>query len=567
MGIWFELLIIKLMKIKNLYSPLSIGIFIILLKLLIIDIDPPNSYTVYYPIDELYYSQIGVDFYKYNELLNKEDLPAWGLPYVTNFFTYIGLVIFGNNYTGLRFSSLLFGIVSLVFFYLILKRITQNTMLRYLGVLLLAFSFPFTMSNIFLEPTIARTAVMCGVIFLTVKWYDKTYTKIYNLIILTFTVVLLWLITYPTNAFTVLALFIVALFKEHKYLQNKQFLKILYKVVLPMFIGFVVAMSVYVVVSLSVFDEMGFLHRTGDYTDRVAFGLKAMFFNVFKIGYANIFLFNPILVFASLISFFTIFFRVLKKRKLKNEFIIAAIYLFSFLTQTLFINDAAQRKLIIMLPLVLLVIIQGFEYFFKSSENEPAGSIKKTFPLWQKLTIVITVVFMALYAWVLNKNEQSFHPISWIFTVLFIISVIFLKYKKLKHTENKYLILIIPILLSVFNIYNSCLSIITKNHKTASMSLAQEEKVNYIGGLSMGFNLYNDNNMCLNPYFYYGRTNEFIRKIDSIAKSNNVVDYLIAYEKDTITYKQIGFEKYKLLIEKGDLEFYGDNLFIFKEVQ
>ena len=81
-----------------------IALALTLAKLLVIDIDPPvRDLTDYLAKDECFYVFPAYDLHEKGALF-PEIPPRWyGLPVVTNVFTYAGLEIFGDNILGFPF--------------------------------------------------------------------------------------------------------------------------------------------------------------------------------------------------------------------------------------------------------------------------------------------------------------------------------------------------------------------------------------------------------------------------------------------------------------------------------
>lgn len=97
--------------------------------------------------------------------------------------------------------------------------------------------------------------------------------------------------------------------------------------------------------------------RGGNFSNRVSFAIPQLIQNSIGIANANFFRFNSLIAILLLISIF-LFFNYFKKqiKKTTSIQIVISVFILFFVIQTIFINDYAQKKLIILLPLVLLFI-------------------------------------------------------------------------------------------------------------------------------------------------------------------------------------------------------------------
>jgi 4-amino-4-deoxy-L-arabinose transferase-like glycosyltransferase len=185
------------------------GLIILGFKLLIIDVDPPkHDISRYQPIDETYYVYPAYNYYESTDFFGEDDVMVFGNPIITNVATYFSLLVFGDNYLGLRFSSLLFSMIAFVFFVLILKKLTNNFRLQLAATLFFTLNFSFTTANIIVEPTIARIMAALIALYLVIDWNEKKESKTSNIIWQSALIGLLFLFSYPTNAFIVLAAYI-----------------------------------------------------------------------------------------------------------------------------------------------------------------------------------------------------------------------------------------------------------------------------------------------------------------------------------------------------------------------
>ncbi len=541
--------------IEKIYkNTLWVGIIIILLKLFIIDIDLPKwDIAFYQPIDELYYSYSAISLYKHGTIFPaNEYYGGWGTPILTNIASYIGLSIFGNNYLGFRIGSVFFALITTIFFYHILNRLTDKKILVFFGVLLLVFNYPFTLSNIVVEPTIARMATMMIAIFMTLTWYQKgedknstskVVNKYANLVTLSFCTTLLWLFIYPTNAFLLLGLFFVFLLKS-KEIYGNNIHQLITKILLPSSFGILLGILVYVVFVLLVFGSLG-LDRSENYGNRVGFTFIQVLHNIYNLLKSNIFIFNPALLFALCASMYFL----LTHKTSRKGIAVVLCFIIAFLIQSAFLNDFPQRKLIILLPLGILMIMYNFSLIQQHYNKH----------LFLCISLLSAIVIGVIYYNVFPTHKSGiFLYFSWslyaLFTLLFI-------YVCIKNINKKYLVFFIPILLSISNTIFFSLSPITKHYKHAMQKLSATQDRDYIGGISVGFSLYNENSMWINPYFYYGKNEEYWRLVKDISSNTtNSKVYLIATENETNNLERQGFSKKTILMKKDNTVYLHDIL-------
>ena len=522
---------------------LVIGIACILLKIFIIDIDLPNyRIASYQPLDEIYYVTKAMNLYKTGSLDNFDKPGIMASPIITNVFTYFTLLVFGNNYTGLRFSSILFALISVCFFYLTLKKVTKNNLFLLAGILLLVFNYPFTLSNIVVEPTIARMAAALTSLYLLMLWAEKNRDTFLSIFTLTTICVLLWLFTYPTNAFVVLALTIVVFFAG-----NVSY-KVRIKRTIPISVGILFSILIFYVFCLffgnNFYDtflaghdgKVGFILT--EYGDRVGFSIGKIFTNCFYIFKANIFRFNPLLLFLFILSTL-----VVLKSKWKNflnkDEMIPWIFYSCFILQTFFINDTPQRKLIFLLPFVIFVVIQ----FFETTNENKKRSISNVILTIVSLLILTSVALGQKYFTMAINKELLF------LSVIGLICVCWYFFIK-KHTIPIISIFAILLLTESYNTYRFSLKNVTKHYKETFIYLDKLKNKKFIGGFSMGFVLYNTNTAYFNFYNYAGHhQNKSLRdKIEKMAIESSEIDYMIGYEPDSLDILNPRFEKKEILM-------------------
>jgi hypothetical protein len=97
---------------------LLLGSVLILSKVFFIELDPPKFDIAFYqPVDELYYVTAGYNQFEFNSVFNEDKISVFGSPWLSNLVTFGTLNIFGDNYYGLRMSSIFFSLIFCFLFF------------------------------------------------------------------------------------------------------------------------------------------------------------------------------------------------------------------------------------------------------------------------------------------------------------------------------------------------------------------------------------------------------------------------------------------------------------------
>lgn len=519
-----------------------VGLLIMSLKLFIIDMDPPVwKEALYQPVDELYYVYPAYNYFETGDLFVADKAVVFGNSILLNAVTYLSLEIFGDNYLGLRFSSLFFGIATLLFFILLLKKITTNVKLQYAVVLFFVLNFSFTTANIIVEPTMARmmSAILC--LWLVVKWKEKQTFIGKDLIWQSALVCVLFIFSYPTNAFLVLAAYIVlVLVKIPDQIENVKLInfKNFWKGSFYFGIGGLISLFIYFLLNLSMDVDIisDVFDRGSKYEGRTGFNPKDLVVNFFKLVLANSFRFNPFFLLVSVMAMSG----VLHFKWKRFNFTVLATILFvgSLILQSIFVNDYPWRKLIIFLPFLLLIVTCGIQEIWKDWQH------LRSRILWSFFLISLLLLALLLY-W-----EQVFfdtHLFPLITTALGLILILFFIIKFKKSKTIPFFLFIILLLPEVYHTVQYYLINPTYNYKNMYKSLSEYDGHAFIGGSSMGFRVYNNTVPYLNKYMYYGRMDEFWRDTEKLSR-NGRKDYSIDYDFKEEEYRKIGFRPVKILM-------------------
>jgi hypothetical protein len=549
------------MRIKifwNTKGVFILGLLIMLAKVLLIDMDPPSwKDALYQPVDEPYYAYLAYNFYETGDLFVADEAVIFGYSILLNTVTYLFLEIFGDNFLGLRFSSLFFGIVTLFFFVLLLKKITTNIKLQYAVVLFFVLNFSFTTANLIVETTMARmmAAILC---LWLVVWWKENQVLGANIIWQSVVVCFLFIISYPTNAFSVLAAYIALVITnapgEDGNIRLETF-ENFWKGSLYFALGGLISLFIYFLINLSLEVDVisDVLNRGSKYEDRAGFNFRDFVVNFFKIILANSFRFNPLWLVVLIIAISGVF--LAKWKRMNYTVIVTLLFVGSFVLQTCFINDYPWRKLIILLPFLLLLTAYGV-----LTIGGKWQALKNRF-LFSYVAVGLLALMLMIY-W-----EQPFFNNHHFSLGIAILGLIVITFSIIKRNCGKmvqlslFLILLLPEMFYTVQHYGMNQ---TYHYKNMYKSLSEYDGHNFIGGSSIGFRVYNETVPLLSKYLYYGRMDKFWKKTDSLS-NNGVKDFSIDYDYMEEEFEDIGFKKVKILMPKEN-SVWDHDLVLYEEV-
>lgn len=520
-----------------------LGGIILLLKLLIIDIDLPAwDLAQYSPIDELYYAINGYNQYEIGNLYGIDKHILFGNSNFLNFTSYITLNLFGDNYLGLRTTSFIFGFLSYILIYDLLRKVVLNKWLLSGVLLFIVANFTLANASFIVEPSIIRIFCALLSIKLMLRWSESNNNSQLRIIDRTAFICLLWLLCYPTNMFIIPAIFLLFIVNREDLnktlFQKTQLFLILKKTiffVLGLIIGFVGYYLFNKLFGSDVLDNM--FNRGGSYSNRLAFSIKDIskyFLFTFR---SNIFVLNPLFLMISVITLFNLNIKGIKSwSKLKYT---TFVFLVALFLQSLIINDFPERKLILFLPFVIILSALFInDKLSKGSKNE--------FQIPKK-QLLLLFVFMSIVAVVYYKYSHI-NIMGWIFCGLGFITLLY--HSQVKRIGLNYLsvlLFVIVILPEITNTLNHHILNRTYHYKNAFLSLKEYDDTEFIGGFSLGFRAYNSIIPSVNAYYYYGNEETMISKVKEQCK-NGKKDYSIHYKKDEKLMDKMGFIPLKPLL-------------------
>lgn len=529
----------------------------ILTRVVYLDADLP-SFNIfnYQPIDEFWYNNLAFNLYRYSDIQNRI------LPYVesdslpTNIFqnliTYISLEIFGNNYYGLRMASVIASLGVFLFFYCTIRNY-DNTIPNNLGkkqitsraiivacMIYLVFDFSFLLASRISEPTIFRMLSLAILMY----FYSSTFvlkhlTSNWFTLASGFIAFASVLYIYPSNAFLVPTIWGLCIYGNWDYNIKRSTIHTLifllggiiclvtFEIILRIFFGksYVDELSVYA----SFLDRVNLPGLDGTAGPGM---IKKSLLNIFGIFSTNIFRFNPILLIAWLASL-PIFILNVIKRGLLNEIFLLFV-LFFFFIQLIFINDYYYRKLVFLLPLVLLTIFVAIKSFSVVINNSKALLIYKIYLFVIIIFSLIIFIMNCMPRWIGKDaiSDQKYYIITF-FTFQFLILVFARKKINYRLISGVFIVLLISPSIYFSGRYIFISPTYTYKNTMKSISHYVEDNL-MVGGMSTGFRLYSLYEPVIDGYGY--KNTEAGRKyysklLDRILKEKGQ-KYTILYNSD-----------------------------------
>ncbi len=522
------------------------GCIILILKLFIIDIDtPPWEITQYSPIDEYYYVLNAYNYFEQGNLFGADHPVLFGNPALTNFITYFSLEVFGDNYLGLRFSSFLFGLLSYSLIFVLLKQSKVHLYSICAVLLFTVFNFTFSNASYIVEPSILGICSALFSVCCIVLWKRNASKDIHIIGQATILSTLL-LFSYPTNAFVLLAAYILLVFNREEFSCNTFRKERIGKIgIRSIYFGLGVGLSLVVYYGFNRWFGIDLLEnsvsRSSKYSNRLALNVRDVLkYFLFSIR-ANIFVINPLLLLITGVTIYNLKIRQIKQWPVVKY--ISFIFLLSFFLQSLFINDFPVRKLILFFPFIIILI--GFyldELIKKSSANIITFSLKQ----------IVAITILAFVSAGVYYKYSRIDFIGWIILFIgFIVLTVNSRWLKLTKANMLKLVFVIVLIPELFNALDYHIINRTYSHKHAEQSLERFKGSSFLGGYSMGFRGYNEIESYVTPYYYYDQEALYISTIKKI-KKNNKIDYSIDYKENEEVLKQAGFEPFETLMHTQD---------------
>lgn len=381
------------------------------------DIKAPWGVLNYQPIDEGCYGEMALNIFDF-KTINPNDFYEGKYNYYVgpqvinnvfgNIFSFIPMLIFGDNFIGFRLGPIIAGYLILIFFYLTIKKISQKEICIIFFTLVLLTNFQFYNACRIVEPTIFRLLFIQIIIYVYMTDI-KDNIKYYIMGLLA---VLSIFGVYITNLFSLFPFFLlfVYLILNKKYKDAGFFLK---WSLLGGITGYIISLIYYKSV-WNTYPVINALNAFKTFQGVSTYGVNSVSIlsKINSFLSSNLFLYMPILFLAPILLI-VVFPSLSERRKKETLFIVGmAIGLF---IQTLVSEDYVVRKsLVLITSLICLVCIV--------TENIEILNIKKhkyiCMILFGILLIYISInnVMYRLYK-IDNKTNLDFNgkdiPIVW----------------------------------------------------------------------------------------------------------------------------------------------------------
>ncbi len=375
-----------------------------------VESDIPKWKTFYYSqVDELFYTigafnMVSPTDSAYAAVAQKDFLPV---TLFEDVITAASLTVFGNNYLGLRFPSMLMGYFVLILLFLLMEKRFGNKA-ALMAVALLLLDVGFLLSNRIAEPTIFRLFGMLAVIYFLQTMLQKRVKPIHFFsagLISCFA----FLFFYPTNFFLTAATFtfllVLFIYKKAEGAVN-------YSYWAWYLFSSLFCLAIFLLISKQVMGNLERFSNMSDFSARVAVAeertgftvLRGFASNIKGLKEASFFFFDPYMLLLSIVAvvyFISSAFISFRKGQITLDQIMV-IFLLMFLWQTVFINDYPRKKLLILFPFVIYSIIYSIESLQKIYKR--SGVVKYAY-----LVIIPVVAFQAFYQFKFVYDNPTYH--------------------------------------------------------------------------------------------------------------------------------------------------------------
>lgn len=406
---------------KNLWpvgGAVLVALFLVT-RLFFLDADlPPWGIALYQPIDEGVYTELALNYMNYgavdpNETINDDALSFYVSGQMKNialgnFFAWLGLVLIGDTYYGLRIPVVILNAINLSLLGLNLfllkkdygkgNRLESNILLCL--VLYACISFPFMMSGRVSEPSSSRMLIV-QLVVTTMLAMKKTQAKFFIAAFLSTASVFL---VYTTNTFLLMAVFISVAYHVYKFGIRASFSCILF-----FFLGCVSGLLVSEIYYFA-FWHMGavasvlsniytFATVSGDgrysmLSDSALGFLYGTTKHVVKFFSSNVSLYDFPLMYTMLLSVFGMCLYIKNNKDEKVLFL--GFCVFSLFLQTMVSDDYIARKEIMLYPVYMCLAYVAWlrrDMIYESVQNSVIRSIAPQFQCMFILCLIGSCAF------------------------------------------------------------------------------------------------------------------------------------------------------------------------------
>lgn len=527
----FNTLILHVKK-NQYWKPVTLLLFslaFLFSRIIYLDADVPMFRLLFISgPDELYWNISGFNLYHHGTWVHKvfDFLPPDELPFTTmqNFMTFLGLELFGNNYFGLRISSVVCGlIVAVCVIYALNKQIIEGAPLKLLSICItscyMLFDFFFLESNRFNEPTIYSMA-MIALAMVLLSLIGKTSGKLAYYVTLACGVLAGFSFTfvYIYNIYWTFALVIAVIASRYKE-DRRKFLPHL----LIFTLGALISIGAFLVFLDKAFgmslDYYVALMKGigGKGTNRVPELLNigqliSLFLNNYKVAFeqfltSNLFRYNPALLFLFLAATPIFIVKAVREKKPIDIFIIL-FFIFRLGLSILIPYDWYEKKLVQTFPCVVYTIGAAIIYAPSIRDNLPKRDNKLII-----LAYIVMLAFFGILTYQMMAREllNTSRPNEFIakyefFIVLVVFPLLFIENLRLK----KFVFIVLLLILILPNLRLSDRFVYgdpTYKRRDALIAMGREIDGKILaGGVSYAVRLYNTSVPVMNfyNYYYYG---------------------------------------------------------------
>ena len=528
------------------------------LRLINIEADIPKfGMSLYLSIDEGAYSNIAINIHKYGSFLRSGDFftntgGAFKAILLGNALQIVTMKIFGNNYLGFRLPYFIFGFLNYILITIMVYKGTilfgaslKKAQFISLSIMLyLLLDFPFLMASRYVENSIIRMLGNTIFLYSMLVFQEKNKIKYF---LCAFVSGFFLFFSYFSNVSGIVAMAI--LFIYYIFLRDFQKVKdifvygmvgILSSIVLAE-IAFIVIwkQEAFTAMYKGIFLFSNRLLSIDEQTSLV----EKIFKGLSEFFSANIFFYNPALLISTIVAVIACLYY--GKKKKSEIHLISSFLILAYLLQCIVTLDWAIRKIIIILPAILLCISLTIAQY----KNYWEKKIHKL-SLSSKVIIFCLIIFLTIFyvyssfqvryinSFILDFTKNMLYGI-WTLNIIAIISSFSFVAILLFYYINEKNTILVKILTKNFKILSvvifSCFSITTGyisikhvyllpyySEKEAMIQLGKTVGDNYVaGGLAYGFSLYND----IKPMS--GTLTELYNKYNS-PEVNYILDYAVA---------------------------------------
>ena len=503
--------------------------FFFILRLLFLDCDlPPTGIINYQPIDEGAYSYLSLNKLNYGIInpdayfteLQQYTSVSLRFNLIGNLCTYLGMLIFGKNYFGLRIGSVLCVLFAIYLIYKILVLLEKKynydqknyKPLMFFIIIYIICEFTFLIASRVNETSIYRMLFVILTLYFYLR-YDNVKIKFF---LISFFSVFSITGIYLTNIFLVVAVYAVTI--AEILFKKKEIKNIIIYTFLGSFLAFLIS-EIY----LNAFWDSNFIKSVlsvyKSYNKIDGYSSVNSIYSMIKISIEfisnNFFLYNLPLIFSFFIGIPYLLKKIIKSFDLNIIFMIFIIG--AYYCQTLFSPDFVRRKFIMVVPIIIFLF-----FIIALLRNKYSIKMNSIYKVYCVACFFICIGIIAFRLYITNDGSRMDFKNTDIFilTTFSLFSLILILINVLKCNISLKKVLIVYMTSLFINLYMDLSYVYmnpTYSEKQIMIDLEEMDlKPKYIVGTYMlGYSLYNEyipilntseqmkNILVNNPEFYY----------------------------------------------------------------